>query len=313
MKRSYLLAALAAALMSFTGVALADDYYVSPVEYGAIVNDGLDDTAALDAAFAHAKATGKTLRLPIGVLDMSLTATKIWDFTGIAQAGFSMEGAGISRSRIAISGTPPSGPLWKWVSTADWYDVDMSGFSIVASFDGVMFQMGEDNFQDPLNILTMTRVGFFNSKVGNLTEVLRLNYVVNSRLDSVRANGFANGAGANYGKALNCRQCQFVTHVNFSYGNAAYGVYMSGGFNYANWFVNGDVENIVYGFTSVNSNSGLTEVLGTRISLWEGYGVSAQAGTGGSRFNFTRPSLGPKPGKTVFIDPSAAVGVAVLN
>lgn len=298
----------------FAFPSFSDDYYIEPQDYGLIVNDGLSDKAALDAAFAEAKVSKRPVRLPSGQIDVPLTSTWDWDFALLAYSGFEIYGAGIGKTRVVLSPSAGmTGPLWRWSSSADWYDVHAEGFSIVSSYDGVMFQLGKDNFQDPLNILTMTRVGLFNSKVGLNNEVFRMNYVVNSRLDSVRANGFANGLGANYGKALHCRQCQFVTHLNFSYGNAAYGGYFSSGFNYANWFINGDVENIVYGFASVGANTGLTEVQGTRISLWEGYGVTASAGTTGSRFNFTRPSLGPKPGKTVFIDPGGAAGVTVVN
>jgi hypothetical protein len=291
------------------------DIGINPCDYGAVGDGIADDKAAMDAAFAVKLSTRAPMFFPGGKrFRCVLNNPWVWDFDAIRTIGGKFNGQGRRDSVVSLVPTYSGGPgikLWQWRASSDWYYVDLNDWSIETIFDGVAITFGSDPLADPLNYLTARNFAVYNSTPGLSTEAIRLNYVVNSHLDNCQANCFADGNGANYGTALHSRQVQFTTHTNYSYGNAAYGIRFTGAWSLSNVFINGDVENVVYGVENHSPYSGGHLFEGGRFSLWEGFGARAVEGMGGPRLTFKQPSLGPLPAHPSFIDPAAATGVVV--
>lgn len=216
--------------------------------YGVIPNDGIDDLPALRNLFSIAKMTKKRIKLPAGVINLKMYAPEIWDFEGIAQDGFSLRGMGIGATTLLLEsvGIPYTKALWEWHShngdvqiingkmkSYDWFDVNIEDLSIRGSFGGVLFQLGRNDLADPLNVFSARQVGFFNTSSVGSPVSLRVNFMVNSHFDNCRANAFAqyinnivsNGTADFRGTAVQLRRSLFVTHTNYSYGNAYVGIH----------------------------------------------------------------------------------------
>lgn len=292
------------------------DIGINPLDYGAVGDGIANDRSAMDAAFAAMQSSAAPIFLPGGkTFKCVLSQPWVWDFTPIRTRGAKITGQGRVASTIALAPTYAGGAgvkAWQWQAASDWYYVDATDFNIQASFDGVALTLGQDSFVDPLNFFTARNVAVYNSLAASANgEAIRINYMVNSHFDNCQANCFANGAGANYGTALRVRQAGFVTHTNASYGNAARGVWFTDGQSYANLFDNADIENVLYCVDNSSPTSGGHKFILGRMSLWQWYGVTAPAGTSGTRLKFEMPSLGPLPGHTTFVDPSHPTGVVV--
>ena len=191
----------------------------------------------------------------------------------------------------------------------DWYDLVMEGFTVQSSHDGILMKVGRDDYADPLNVARFQDMAVLNSKPSNTnTEALRLNYVVNSNFIGTRSNCYADGAGNNYGKALNCRQVEFCNFASGSYGNASYGVAFNDGFSFGNVFSATDIENINVGIYNGSADSGRNTFIGGQYSLFETYLLQAPTGSDRNRIRLISPNIS----STVnVIDPSNGLGIHI--
>ena len=191
----------------------------------------------------------------------------------------------------------------------DWYDLIWEGMSLHSSHDGTLVKLGRDNYSDPLNCASLRNVAVLNSKAAaENAEALRLNYVVNSEFSQCRANGYANGAGANYGRALNCRQAAFNVFNGGSYGNAADGISFRDGISFGNVFNAIDVENVGRGVFHA-STGGRNTFVGGQFSLWTDYLLTSQAGDAiGATIELINPNISST---TDVINPTYGLGVRI--
>jgi len=258
---------------------------------------------ALTAAFAAMNTYGLNLEFGEGTFNFENPVT----LTFPTHAG-KISGKGIGKTIINFPNALTGAVQLTLQSTADWYDFELCDMSITSSHDGVLVQVGKSDFSDPLNCAAWRNVGIFNSKVGTSAEALRLNYVVNSIFDMCRANCYADGAGANYGKSLNCRQVAFCVFNGGSYGNGDYGISFRDGISYGNVFNAVDVENVNYGILHA-STGGRNTFVGGQFSLYTAYLIYSQAGASeGNNIYMINPNC---TDLTKLIEPSNGLGVRI--
>jgi len=244
-----------------------DNLPIDVTEYGAVGDDSTPCDTAVAAAFTAALTQGKALYFPEGTYKFTATATTVWDLTGYEQDGMTIFGANSGRTILRFPNV--TAPIGLHIyATTDWYDFSMSNLQIQGAMAGSLLVIGKNDYSDPLNVSNFTNITVLNSLNNALVEALRLNYIVNSNFIGCRANGYADGLGTNTGIALRCRQVEFCTFTNGSYGNAEYGVQFTDGFSFGNTFVATDHENVDYCVSTDNANSGNNTFVGGQFSLW---------------------------------------------
>jgi hypothetical protein len=286
-------------------------YTYTVKQFGATGNGTTNDAPFIADAITAALTDGVPLYFPPGTYNITTTGTTTWDFSAVAQKGIKIFGAGIGRTILNFSGKT-SGIGLQILSSVDFYDVSLSDMSLTAAFAGVLLCIGNNSYTGPLNVACFTNVGVFNSFNDPSTVAIRLNYVVNSNFIGCRANCFANGSGTNAGTALECRQAEFNTFTNGSYGNAAYGVRFKDGFNFGNVFVGGDFENINYCVETSSSNSGNNTFIGGQWSLWETAAISTTGSLATNAVTIINPNIADNDADP-FIDPTNFGGIRLID
>ncbi len=244
------------------------------------VNDydvaGLGVDAAVSAALNAAILTGLPLYFPPGIYNFQSSSTTVWDLTSVTGKGLTVYGAGPGWTTLNFPNIT-STVAFQIKATADWYDFSMEDMKITGVTSGALFCIGNNDFADPLNVGNFKNLIVLNSSSNSAAVAWRLNYVVNSNFIGCRANCFANGAGTNIGTSLECRQVEFCTFTNGSYGNGEYGVRFKDGVNFGNVFIGTDHENVNHCVSTDSNSSGNNTFIGGQFSLWE---VSAFKTTG---------------------------------
>lgn len=295
--------------MSVLGRTLADrardSIKVIDAPYSAACDGRTLDTAALNSAFAAALAGNKDLELPAGKTCVSGALS--WDVTSAATTGMRLRSSGGTMRGTTLDLTSvTSGTAFAIYSTKDWYSFGISDIRILGNTPGTVLKIGKDDFTDPLNNGVFDNVMVANTSQSATAEAWRLNYVLNSNFIGAIGNGYANGAGANYGRALVCRQCDFNTFANGSFGNASYAISFLDGISYGNVFLAVDVENVNIGWYSGTANHGGTTVIGGQLSLWQQFGIQSPAAAGNGAFDFYNTNYTTP---TNVLDPSNLAGV----
>lgn len=241
--------------------------YISVTEFGAVGDNSTSCDAAVAFAFSAALSSGKPLYFPEGTYKFTTTSTTNWDLTGYEQQGITIFGANSGRTILTFPNVTASIALQIFAST-DFYDVTIADLQITGAMAGALVVIGRNDFSDPLNTSTFSNLIILNSFNNAAAEALRLNYVLNSNFIGCRGNCFADGLGTNVGIALRCRQTEFCTFTNGSYGNADYGVQFTDGFSFGNVFLGTDHENVDYCVSTETANSGNNTFVGGQFSLW---------------------------------------------
>lgn len=154
-------------------------------------------------------------------------------------------------------------------SNSDFYDFVLKGFTFKSTHNGTLLKIGQDDYRDPLNVARIEDLAILNDMPGVMDScALHLNYVVNSKFGTVRANCFANGQGANYGTALRMRQASFNHFSSTSFGNASRGIMMQDGYSYGNVFTANDTENVNIGIDVSSPNAVRNSFHGGQYSLF---------------------------------------------
>jgi hypothetical protein len=286
-------------------------YTYTVKQFGAVGDGTTDDAAAIQTAVDAAIANGIPLYFPPGTYRIATTGTTNWNFSTQAQKATKIFGAGIGRTILNFSGA--SGAIALLInSSVDFYDVNISDLSITGSLAGVLLCVGNNSYVGPLNTAYFKNVGVFNSLNNASAVAMRLNYVVNSNFIGCRANCYASGTGTNAGTALECRQSEFNTFTNGSFGNAAYGVRFKDGFNFGNVFLGSDFENVNYCVSTNSSNSGNNTFIGGQWSLWETAAVSTTGSLGTNAVTIINPNIADDDADP-FIDPTNFGGIRLID
>jgi hypothetical protein len=244
-----------------------DNLPIDVTEYGAVGDNTTACDTAVAAAFTAALTQGRALYFPEGTYKFTTTSTTVWNFTGYETKGLTIYGANSGRTILNFPNVTSSIGLHIYATT-DWYDFSMSNLQIQGAMAGSLLAIGKNDYSDPLNIANFTNITVLNSLNNALAEGIRLNYVLNSNFIGCRANCYANGSGTNTGIALRCRQVEFCTFTNGSYGNGDYGVQFIDGYSFGNVFVGTDHENVDYCVSTDSANSGNNTFIGGQFSLW---------------------------------------------
>ncbi|AWD90284.1 hypothetical protein [Dickeya phage Amaethon] len=278
-----------------------DDIYVD--DYKASTETSYDN--AVQEANAAAVAAKKPLRWLGGTYNMA--APVVIDMPSAAPAWL---GNGISSTKITFPNAQAGEKQLIIQSASDWYDYVMQGMTISSAHAGTLLQIGRDNYNDPLNVARFQDLAVLNSfQGGNVTEAMRLNYLVNSNFIGVRANAYANGAGNNQGRALVVRQMSFSAFMSCSFGNASYGISFLDGFSFGNVWNALDCENVNIGIYNGSANAGRNTFIGGQYSLWQNYMVQAPVGSGTT--NRIHIINGNFSQDTNQVDPANCVGVLI--
>lgn len=277
------------------------DHGVNPMDFGAVGDAAADDKAALDAAFVYAKSIKAPLFLPPGKqFRAHITVPWVWDLTANRFDGFKIKGSGELNSVIHLTTSlAANNTLWQIKADSDWYRLVFEDWRVQGPYDGTTLKLGRDDLTGPLNLFTARNWMSWNP-LGGVTNsrALKINYMVNSHLDTCRANCYADGLGTNYGIALEMDFCAFNKFTNGSYGNASIGIKVSGALNsYANKFETSDIENVNWGVSHNSAASGNLIFDQCQFSLWTQYAIEAPASNGKAvacwDCNFSNAGFGP--------------------
>jgi hypothetical protein len=260
-------------------------------------NTALQD--ALDAANTY----GNDVKIGPGTFNFNAPFSY-----SMPSAGLQLKGAGVGRTILNFPNAAAGEVEMYLYSSTDWYDFVMSDMSLTSAHAGTLLKLGKTDFSDPLNVAHLSNLAILNSKADNAAIALDLNYVVNSVLDNVRANCYANGSGLNYGYALRCNQVEFTHFNGGSYGNSSYGISFLTGYSFGNVFSAIDNENTNIGIYNGSANSGLHTFIGGQFSLWQQYLLQAPTGIDRNRIHLIHPNISST---TNVIDTSNCVGIEI--
>ncbi|QHB42273.1 hypothetical protein [Dickeya phage Ds20CZ] len=261
---------------------------------------------AIQRVLTESLSSGRPIKFLPHVYNFSSPVTLNMDAPGIK-----IYGAGVSRTELRFPNAAAGVTQLIIKSTADWYDFVWEGMSVRSSHAGILCQIGNTNFVDPLNVARLEDLAFLNSSsIGdNNVVALSLEYGVQCSLINVRANCYATGTGVNVGRALVVRQVGFTTYVSCSFGNASYGVSFLDGVSFTNNFIGCDFENINIALYNGVPTSGGHTFIGCQFSLWTQFLAQAPVGST-NRFLIINPNVSQVDG---LVDPNNAVGVKFQN
>jgi hypothetical protein len=216
-------------------------------------------------------ASGQTGYLPVGTY--KCTSQVVFLLNGSATVGCTFQGDGVGRSilNVAPVTVSPQALLTCTSSPGDNDYFTMTDIAIHGDTTGVVFQMGAEDFSDPVNEPVLN-IQVLNFNTAASARAIELNYVLNGSLRLIA------DVGGN-GYALTMNQCCFNTFEG-SYG-AILGtsIHLTMGYNYGNVFLSPDLENVancvvIDGADCVNN----TFIGGTWS--YTGAGIAASAGSG---------------------------------
>ncbi|AHZ60301.1 putative tailspike protein [Dickeya phage phiDP23.1] len=261
---------------------------------------------AIQRVLAASLSSGRPIKFLPNVYNFSNPVVLNMNATGIK-----IYGAGVSRTELRFPNAAAGVTQLIIKSTTDWYDFVWEGMSVRSSHAGILCQIGDTGFVDPLNVARLEDLAFLNSSSigGNNVVALSLEYGVQCSLINVRANCYANGAGVNVGRALVVRQVGFTTYVSCSFGNASYGVSFLDGVSFTNNFIGCDFENINIALYNGVPTSGGHTFIGCQFSLWTNFLAQAPVGST-NRFLIINPNVSQTVG---LLDPANATGIKFQN
>ena len=244
--------------------------------YGAVGDNVTDDTAAITNWIAAVISSGETGFLPVGTY--KCTKQVVFLLNGAATTGCTFKGDGVARSIINVAPVTVS-PQMLVTCTSSPADNDyfkMTDIGIQGNTTGIVFQMGAENFSDPINEPVLN-IEVLNFNTNGTARAVELNYVLNGDLRMI-----ADVGGNGYGLTMN--QCCFNTFQG-SYG-AILGtsIHLTDGFNYGNVFLSPDLENVANCVVIDGANCVNNTFIGGTWS-YTGSGILARAGSGNRIIN----------------------------
>src|SRR5262249_39942030 len=130
--------------------------------------------------------------------------------------------------------------------------VNVGGFSVQSSVDGVALQIGEVGLTDAINSSTFGPLVVTNNGRGSNAVGVQINYVVNSTFLQVVSNLGGAGIGLD---AIQLNQSVSNTFINAAGGNCQTSLHLTNGSNYGNAFLGFDFEEATTGVKIDNDQS----------------------------------------------------------
>jgi hypothetical protein len=286
---------------------------INLADFGADPTNTTDSTTAFnnwwtaclgaDRSGSSALASGHLCFMPQGHYKVSSNLT--WDFASSHAGGPVIEGAGIGATIIDFSGTAGNSLTVKASDNAAIFYPAFKQFSVLANNSaGPAMMIGQANFADAFNTITMNSVNVKNLANSTNSVGLQLNGVFNSDFTGLVTNAGCTDAFGNCpngGISLRLTQTQF-SRFQGSFAGGQFGIHIDTGFTFGNVFEGYDLEvnytGVFIGSSSANYNTfiGGTNVWcnsaagsgGTCASTGAGFGIVANAG---SHNVFINPNL----------------------
>jgi len=254
-------------------------------DFHAVGDDVTDDTAAITNWIATVILSGQTGWLPVGTY--KCTAPVLFLLNSARTTGCTFKGDGVGRSIIDVRAVTnsPQVLLTCTTSPADNDYFKMTDIGMQGSTPGIVFQVGNENFSDPVNEPVL-EIQVQNFNTASTAKAVELNYVLNGSFRIVAA------VGGN-GYALTMNQCCFSTFQGAYSAILGTSIHLTDGFNYGNVFLSPDLENVTNCVVIDGANCVNNTFIGGTWS-YTGAGIVATAG-GANRIVNPNPNP-PSPG-----------------
>ena len=269
-------------------------------DFGATGDNAADDSLAITKWIAAVISSGQTGYLPVGTYKCSSQIKFL--LNDAAMTGCTFQGDGVGRSvidvtRVAVS---PQALLTCTSSPrADNLYFKMTGIAIHGSTTGIVFQMGNDNFSDPVNEPVLD-IKVLNFNREGTARAIELNHVLNGDLRMV-ANVGGNGC------ALTLNQCCFNTFRGSYSAIQGTSIRLTKGYSYGNVFLAPNLENVAHCVVIDGTNCVNNTFIGGTWSYTRS-GILATAGCGNRIIN---PHPNPVRPGTVAGFVGSAAGVLI--
>lgn len=268
---------------------------LNAAQFGAKGDNSTDDTAAIIAAIAEHKASGRPLVFNAGVFKVS-GQIAIDVSSLLTNTGINIRGAG--RRRTIFSSSYGGGvPFLVTGGAAFFHSLRDIGFQGTNNA-GAILQIGKDDFSDAFNSCTFTGININNSSLNASCEGVRLNYVLQSDIDIVSNCGGTGRPGQpttpGFGSAVVLRQVQF-SRLKMAAGNANIGMYVTSGFTFGNSILALDIEEVDTGVKVDSANAASNRCLGGTIVATKIFDSTA-----GQGFVCSSTNLSPYGGGSFF-------------
>jgi hypothetical protein len=251
--------------------------------------------------------TGIPLYIPTGRFSFTdAPQIKVDDFK---TAGLIIFGDGQHRTILDVCqvATSPSMILHCTTCQKDNYYLTMRDIGIEGKIAGTVFQIGEDDFGDPVNMPRFQNVSVQNFDTTSCAIGVRMNYVVGGWFDMQINCGSGGRIGGN-GIALILRQCGFC-HFFGSYGTSEIAVQLQDGFNFGNVFNCLDMENVKV-CVRINSGEARSNTFVGGQWSFSTAGIDARVGLSNMVIN---PNLAPNASVTAAHFLAATVGLTLQS
>ena len=223
---------------------------ITTAQFGAKRDGTTDDTVALNNWFAYGMLRRPRMVISDGVHKLANAIT--WDFAPVKTYGITIEGNNPNSTILDFQGVPASqGIPFKWIgsSGAQLFYLQIGGFNIRTSYDGVGFLIGQNDLSDAFNSCKFEKITVNNGSQTTNCVATQINYVLQSEIDIV-SNAGGSGRPSSpyspgYGTACIMRQVAF-SYIIGAFGNGNKGLYLTGGYNYGNTFFGLDIEEVNY-------------------------------------------------------------------
>jgi len=202
-----------------------------------------DNSVAFLAAVHFAGVTGEPLYIPPGRYGFT---QPIWlDVADYKYTGVKIVGAGRASSILDMRSCTVSPNAMIYCSgsgTQHNYYQTLEDFGIIGDIPGFVFQMGQDGFNDPVNMPVMSRISIQNFNATGASRGAKLNYICGGDFD-IQVNCGSGGYVGGNGIALTMRQVAF-SRIFGSIGSSETAIQMQDGFNIGNHLDTLDMENV---------------------------------------------------------------------
>ena len=271
---------------------------------------GTKNLAALRRCISACRDDGAPVLVPAGEFALANGGDPIvLDLTRIVRGAphaIALTGlAGPGQSVLRIEGR--SGGL-RFEGPTDWFDPVIEGLGFIGGLAGPLVSIGRDDFSDPVNMLRLFDVSIENSFDQGPVAALRLNYIApGSVAVGLKANGYADGRGRNYGTAIECRQVECMVFAGGAASNAAVGMAIRDGVNFGINVQGFTFENSNVAFSNEVSTSGAHVVIGCQFSAIIDHAIRSSGCNQSQWIEFVADNFAMDGG--TILDPSACEGV----
>ena len=246
-------------------------------DFNAVGDNKADDTTAITNWIAAVISSGKTGFLPAGTY--KCTSQVVFLLNDAARTtGCSFAGDGVGRSilNVAAVTVSPQALITSTSRPGDNFYFKMTDIGIDGNTTGIVLQVGNENFSDPVNEPVLN-IKVLNFNMAGTARAIEMNYVLNGDLRMI-----ANVGGSGYALTLN--QCCFNTFQGSYSAILGTSIRLTKGSNYGNVFLSPDLENVANCVVIDGANCVRNTFIGGTWSYTRA-GIVATAGSGNRIIN----------------------------